>query len=121
MTHYDLPHNHGQNIHKVLDRMPETDRFRALALLFQQLGDPTRMKVLWLLCHCEECVCNLAAALKMSPPAVSYHLRSLRESGLIVSSRRGKEVFYTLADTPQAKLFHRAMDTLFQVSCPTEE
>ena len=71
MPHYNLPHNHGQNIEKVLNKMPSAEGFKDISFLFQQLGDPTRLRILWLLCHCEECVCNIAAAVDMSAPAVS--------------------------------------------------
>lgn len=104
MPHYNLPHNHGQNIEKVLNKMPSAEGFKDISFLFQQLGDPTRLRILWLLCHCEECVCNLAAAVDMSAPAVSHHLRILKKSGIISSRRDGKEVYYSLSDTPQAKL-----------------
>ena len=57
MPHYNLPHNHGQNIEKVLNKMPSAEGFKDISFLFQQLGDPTRLRILWLLCHCEECVC----------------------------------------------------------------
>ena len=56
MPHYNLPHNHGQNIEKVLNKMPSAEGFKDISFLFQQLGDPTRLRILWLLCHCEECV-----------------------------------------------------------------
>lgn len=59
MSHYNLPHNHGQNIERVLDKMPSIEGFTNLAFLFQQLDGPTRLRILWLLCHCEECVCNI--------------------------------------------------------------
>ena len=118
MPHYNLPHNHGQNIEKVLNKMPSAEGFKDISFLFQQLGDPTRLRILWLLCHCEECVCNLASAVDMSAPAVSHHLRILKKSGIISSRRDGKEVYYSLSDTPQAKLLHHA---LFEVSCPTEQ
>lgn len=95
MPHYNLPHNHGQNIDKVLDKMPSVQDFQTISFLLQQLGDPTRLRILWLLCHSEECVCNLAAAIQMSDPAVSFHLRSLKKSGLIISRREGKEGFTT--------------------------
>lgn len=120
MPHYDLPHNHGQNIERVLNKMPQREDFSNIAFLFQQLGDPTRLRILWLLCHCEECVCNIAAAVDMSAPAVSHHLRILKKSGIISSRRDGKEVYYSLADTPQAKLLHRSIDSLFEISCPTD-
>ena len=66
MSHYHLPHNHGQNIERVLERMPPPDGFQTTAATFQQLGDPSRLRILWLLCHSEECVCNIAAAFGIS-------------------------------------------------------
>ena len=81
MSHYHLPHNHGQDIDKVLDKMPAEENFRDIAILFQQLSDPSRLRLLWLLCHSEECVCNLAAAVQMSAPAISHHLKNLKSSG----------------------------------------
>lgn len=121
MPHYNLPHNHEQNIERVLDNMPSAEGFQDISFLFQQLGDSTRLRILWLLCHCEECVCNIAAAVDMSAPAVSHHLRILKKSGIIISRREGKEVYYTLSDTPQAKLLHRSVDALFEISCPTNQ
>ena len=90
MPHYNLPHNHGQNIERVLDNMPSAEGFQDISFLFQQLGDSTRLRILWLLCHCEECVCNIAAAVDMSAPAVSHHLRILKKSGIIISRREEK-------------------------------
>ena len=55
------------------------------------LSDPSRLRIFWLLCHCEECVMNISALVDMSSPAVSHHLRNLKASGLIVSRREGKE------------------------------
>lgn len=120
MPHYNLPHDHGQNIDKILENMPQVEKFQEVATAFQQLGDSTRLRILWFLCHSEECVCNIAAAVEMSDPAVSHHLRVLRNSGLIVSRREGKEVYYTLADNEQASLLHDAIDAMFEISCPTK-
>lgn len=121
MAHYNLPHDHGQNVEHVLAKMPEQDAFLKVADAFGQLKDASRLKILWLLCHCEQCVSNIAAAMEMSDPAVSHHLKLLKTSGLIVSRREGKEVYYKLADTEQAHILHHALDDMFEVSCPTEE
>ena len=43
-------------------------RFSAVAELFRSLGDPTRVRIFWLLSHREECVINIAAMLDMSSP-----------------------------------------------------
>lgn len=48
MPHYNLPHNHGQNIERVLDNMPSAEGFQDISFLFQQLGDSTRLRILWL-------------------------------------------------------------------------
>ncbi len=118
MPHYDLPHRHGLAAPRVLAKMPPPDRFAAVAARFALLGDPTRLRILWILCHCAECVTDLGAMVGMSAAAVSHHLQVLRRAGLVVSSRQGKEIHYTLADTHEAKLLHRAVDALFEVACP---
>lgn len=121
MKHYNMPHDHGQNIETVLERMPCMDSFTSVAALFKQMSDSTRLRILWLLCHCEECVSNISAAMQMSDPAVSHHLSVLKKSGLITSRRDGKEVYYKIADNEQTKLLHEVMDRLFEVECPCTE
>ena len=118
MSEVNLPHDHGQNIEKVLNKMPSAEGFKDISFLFQQLGDPTRLRILWLLCHCEECVCNLAAAVDMSAPAVSHHLKLLKKSGLITSRREGKEIYYKLADSETAQLLHHIIEEMFRITCP---
>lgn len=113
-----LPHNHGQNIDSILTNMPETEAFQDAASIFQQLCDGSRLRIFWLLCHCEECGVNIAAAVDMSPAAVGHHLKTLKLHGLITSRRSGKEVYYALADTEMARLLHRTMDDLFGLTCP---
>ena len=114
-----LPHDHGQRIEKELDNMPKEEDFQTVAEIFKQLCDGSRIRIFWLLCHCEECVINLASMVGMSSPAVSHHLRQLKSSGLIVSRRDGKEVYYKAADTEQAQLLHRMIEKMVEISCPT--
>ena len=106
MADISLPHDHGQSIEQELQNMPSTDNFQTVADIFKQLGDGSRIRIFWLLCHCEECVLNLSALVEMSSPAVSHHLRQLKAAGLIVSRRAGKEVYYKAADTARAQLLH---------------
>ncbi|MBR1671654.1 MAG: winged helix-turn-helix transcriptional regulator [Fretibacterium sp.] len=120
MTHYALPHDHDQNIQIVLERMPAPGKFTEAADFFQQLGDGTRLKILWLLCHSRECVSNIAAAVGMSKAAVSHHLQLLRRSGLVTGERVGQEIHYALAETREAALLHRTIDALFELTCPLE-
>ena len=92
--------------------------FAAASEIFKQLSDPTRVRIFWLLSHREECVINLAALLEMSSPAVSHHLRSLTESGLLVSRRDGKEVYYKTADTAQIQMLHEIVEQVMEIACP---
>ena len=117
-----LPHYHGEEsthtdvIRQLLDR---ADTFQRLADIFRQLGDANRIRIFWLLCHCEECVVNIAAMMDMSSPAVSHHLRTLRDSGLLVTRRDGKEVYYHAADTAQARLLHEMVEQVMDVPVPS--
>ena len=115
-----LPHDHGQSIEQTLKNMPGTDHFQTLSELFKQLGDGSRLRIFWLLCHCEECVINLSAMVDMSSPAVSHHLRQLKAAGLIVNRRAGKEVYYTASQTQQAQLLHHMLERLMEITCPSE-
>jgi DNA-binding transcriptional ArsR family regulator len=54
----------------------------------------------------------------MSSPAVSHHLRPLKNSGLIVSRREGKEVYYRAADTEECRLLHRMIEEVMEIKCP---
>jgi ArsR family transcriptional regulator len=68
-----------------------------LAPLFKAVADPVRLRLLSLIaCHDggESCVCDLLDAFAMTAPSVSYHLRILREAGLVSSERRGTWVYY---------------------------
>ena len=113
-----LPHDHGQKIEEVLAQLPQAGEFQKVSELFRQLGDCSRIRIFWLLCHCEECVINLSAMVDMSSPAVSHHLKQLKAGGLIVSRREGKEVYYRAADTELVRLLHHMIETLVAISCP---
>ena len=118
MAEITVPHEHGGHLEKILQRMPAEADFIKAADVFSQLSDATRLRILWVLCHSEQCVANIAAAIQMSDPAVSHHLRILKKTGIVQSRRIGKEVHYTLADTEEAKLLHRMIDDVFAMNCP---
>ena len=113
-----LPHDHGPSSRHTFDHMPKHEEFLIISDIFKQMADPTRIRIFWLLCHCEECVINLSALMDMSSPAVSHHLKQLRVGGLITSRREGKEVYYKAANTEQAKLLHEMIESMVKISCP---
>lgn len=119
MIEFQLPHQHGErNIGHIKSELSQTERFAITSEIFKQLSDTTRLQILWLLCHQEECVINIAALLDMSSPAVSHHLRSLYDSGLISSRRDGKEVYYKVSDSEECELLHQTMERLMEIACP---
>lgn len=120
MPDFTLPHDHGAHANDAEVRRVLSDdgRFAAAAELFRSLGDPTRVRIFWLLSHREECVINIAAMLDMSSPAVSHHLRSLTECGLLESRRDGKEVYYRAPDTVQGQLLHEIVEQVMEIACP---
>lgn len=75
------------------ERLPEGwDRF---SHFFFALGDTTRQQILLLFDPGEEiCVNDIARLFKISRPAISHHLKILRNAGLLACEKRGKEVFY---------------------------
>ena len=66
MDNLELPHSHGTEPAALRARLGDIERFQRVAEVFRQLGDPTRIRVFWLLCHCEECVVNLSALMGRS-------------------------------------------------------
>ena len=122
MAEFELPHHHGAHAHMEYIRreLGNVEHFAAVSEVFKQLSDPTRARIFWLLSHQEECVVNIAALLEMSSPAVFHHLRSLTESGLLVSRRDGKEVYYKAAATEQVRLLHIMIEKTMEISCPEE-
>lgn len=64
--------------------------------ILKLLGDKTRLTVIKLLEIRECCVCELVEVLQISQPAVSQHLRKLKDGGLIKENRKGQWIYYSL-------------------------
>jgi len=68
-----------------------------LASQFKALADPTRVGIVNRLAAASEvCVCDLTSVFDLSQPAVSHHLRVLREAGLVDATKRGTWSYYRL-------------------------
>ena len=121
MEHTGLPHDHGEEQNHTAamqELLRDGAHFQNIADIFRQLGDPNRIRIFWLPCHCEECVVNIAAMVDMSSPAVSHHLRVLKDSGLLSSRREGREVYYRASDAAQSRLLHEMIEQVMDVACP---
>ena len=94
----DTEEIHEELLKIVDETMPDETELDSLAELFKVFGDPTRIRILFVLFETEVCVCDLAAALSMTQSAISHQLRILKQSRLVKNRREGKSMFYSLAD-----------------------
>jgi ArsR family transcriptional regulator, arsenate/arsenite/antimonite-responsive transcriptional repressor len=76
--------------------MGRTPRDEEARRWFQALGDETRLEVVELLRDGERCVCDLTAALEAGQPRLSFHLKALKDAGLVTDRRQGRWVYYAL-------------------------
>ncbi len=115
-----MPHNHPVTEKELIlaKRMPTERAAMQVAGAMKQLGDVSRLRIFWLLCHAEECVTNIAELVGMSSPAVSHHLRLLKAAGLIESNRVGKEMFYRATLTPLVRQLHVTIESVAEITCP---
>jgi DNA-binding transcriptional ArsR family regulator len=82
-----------------------------LSSIFKVLGDETRARIVYALSQADRlCVCDIAQIVGLSLPAVSHHLRILRELNLARATKEGKMVFYSLADDHVASLVRQGAE-----------
>lgn len=66
------------------------------ARLFHALSDETRLGILEMLRNGERCVCDLQADLDAAQSRLSFHLRVLKDAGLVTDRKEGRWSYYTL-------------------------
>jgi ArsR family transcriptional regulator len=81
----------------------DPDAVRAVQL-FHALSDPTRLSVLRRLRFGEQCVCNLTDALDAAQSRLSFHLKVLKDAGLVADRREGRWMYYTLNPNALAEI-----------------
>jgi ArsR family transcriptional regulator len=64
--------------------------------LFRALGDETRLRLIEQLRGGEQCVCDLTDELETGQSRLSFHLKTLKDAGLVTDRREGRWVYYTL-------------------------
>ena len=88
----------------------EFNHFNEMGELFKVFGDPTRLKILYILFEKEVCVCDIAKIINMQQSAVSHQLRVLKSSNLVKYRREGKTIYYSLSDDHVKTIFAMAKD-----------
>jgi ArsR family transcriptional regulator len=83
--------------------------------IYKALGDATRFKIFLALAQCRErmCVNAISAKLKLSQPAVSQHLKVLKNAGIALASREGHKIHYGI-DRDYVRSFMQKVISLVQ-------
>lgn len=87
-----------------------------LADMFRLMGDTSRLRII-LACLGEPiCVGDIAGQLGLSASLVSHHLRLLRAARVLRAERRGKQIFYSVADDHIRCVLHDMVDHVIEPS-----
>lgn len=82
-----------------------------LVEFYKAFADETRLKIICVLDGVGQmCVCDIAVALGMTKSAISHQLKYLKNMGLLASQKKGKEVYYTLADEHIKELYETGLE-----------
>ena len=101
---------HQDILSRVQRAIPDEDTLYDLTELFRIFGDSTRVRILYVLFESEMCVCDIAQLLGMSQSAISHQLQVLKKSKLVKYRRKGKTVFYSLADSHVRTILGQGME-----------
>ena len=102
-TRVEANHKQLQNCMDTLDKMRYS--FEKITKLLSITGNDVRLKILYLLnIEKELCPCDLADILKMSVPAISQHIRKIKDAGIITARRDGQTLYYSLNNDETAIL-----------------
>ncbi|NNJ31928.1 ArsR/SmtB family transcription factor [Lacrimispora defluvii] len=101
---------HENVVNQVLKAMPKEQQLMDLADFFKIFGDPTRIRILYVLSQSQMCVCDIANLLSMGQSAISHQLRVLKQMRLVKFKREGKTVFYSLADSHIQTILAQGME-----------
>lgn len=66
------------------------------ARCFHALGDETRLQIIECLADGEQCVCHLTDALETGQSRLSFHLKTLKDAGILRDRREGRWIYYSL-------------------------
>src|SRR3954463_6152808 len=87
----------------VAPRAASTQNEKA-AMLFHALSDETRLEIVRMLRHGERCVCDLTDALDAAQSRLSFHLKTLKDAGIVTDRRSGRWIYYSLEPSALARM-----------------
>ncbi|WP_407413632.1 ArsR/SmtB family transcription factor [Methanobrevibacter sp.] len=89
---------HEDAVARVKERMLLEEEYSDLSEFFKIFGNPTRLKIISLLCVDDLCVCDISEALGLNQTTVSNQLRILRANNIVKYQKEGKMARYSLTD-----------------------
>ena len=105
---------HQDIVDRVSKVMPDEGVLYDAAELLKVFGDSTRIRIIFVLCQSELCVCDIASLLGMTQSAISHQLRVLKQARLVSARRDGKTIYYSLCDSHVQKIFYSAMEHVME-------
>lgn len=111
-------HVDRQHEEEIRTRLPSEDQAVDAAAIFAQLADTTRVRLLSMLAASDMCVCEMADLLGMSQPAVSHHLRVLRQFDAVRFRKWGQRTMYYISDNETGDMVRRLLNV---VGCGKEQ
>ena len=106
---------HEDIVARVRAAMPDGKKFYDLSNLYKLFADNTRVRILWALSREVMCVCDLAVLLGMTKSAISHQLKSLRLANLVKYDKKGKIVYYSLADSHVKDIFEKGFEHISHI------
>ena len=115
--------NHIDQQHEATIRtlLPSEDAAVDAAAIFSHLSDTTRVRLLSMLVVSDMCVCEMADLLGMSQPAVSHHLRILRQCDVIRFRKWGQRTVYYISDNEIGDKVRRLLSVVMEKNKERED
>lgn len=103
-----------QEIVETLDNRPDDTQIEFLSEFFKVFGDPTRLKIIYLLTRHELCVADISTLVGMQQSAVSHQLKVLRLTRLVKTRKEGVTTYYSLDDEHVSTIYRLALEHVLE-------
>lgn len=107
---------HEDVVNSVRKRILDEETLLLMSDFYKALSDSTRMKIIDVLYEGELCVCDISVLINMTKSTTSHQLKYLKDMNLIKSRKKGKEVFYSLADKHVVEVFEISKEHILEAN-----
>ncbi len=84
-----------ENIPYCRNKLKSKNNFQEAIEFLRIINEPNRLRIIYFLNYGEQCVCNIRKSLNISQNLTSYHLKTLKDFGLVDSRQEGKKIIYS--------------------------